>query len=798
MTVNAAQWMQTVQKSEQAFRSWQRTSARIVDRYNLERERTASREGITSYSGAGVLNILWSNIETQRPAIFSRSPKITAERRFKDRDPIGRVAAQVLERAVNEEAEQAGMRQTMNAVVLDVLLVGRGVPWVRYEEKPNGPVPLTDLGPNGLVDPQGRPVPPGTPGLEMGPKGPVLVQQGREQKLVVDYVHWRDFTHSLDRNWAEVQRTGWVARRIAMTEHEGVQRFGKKFAKVQLTLTTRAAETRGVEGHGETPMYEDTADANAKYASVYEIWDRKTKRRIHIADGFDEELEVADDPYHLEDFFPCPRPAYATLSNEDLRPTQDYLQYEGLANELDDLTTRIGSIVRVLKVVGGYDAALEGLAEMMNSRDGTMVGIQNFAKMMAAGGTLGAFQFWPVETAANVLQSLYLAREQTTQRLYEISGISDIVRGQVDPREKATQSQLKANFAGQRLEQRRRGVEYCARDVGRMLVEMMAEQYDPQVLRQKSGYDFIPEIVNVRENWRQAQQEAQAQYEQQLQASQQPPEPGPDGQPGQPVEPPMPPEPPPPDPTERIWGEVMRLIKDERMRGFRIDIETDSTIELDSGDEMQKRTEMLQAAGSFLSNVLPVVQMSPEMTGPVGELLLFTLRGMKTARPLEGKFEEAVEQLEQKTAQMQQEGPPPDPEKEAAAQKTQQEIALMQQKGQVEIQKGQLELQKTQADVQRAGVEAQAGQQKARTEIGAAAQLANIEAQKAQVEIAARNQELRHAEEKHRMEMELRRQEIKESGEAAVLDKKKAAADIKKSEAQAKNAKRMDSRPKNG
>ena len=799
-----ADWLDALQRSERAFRSWQRTSARIVDRYNLEKERSAARDGLMTGSMMGVFNILWSNVETQRPSIFSQLPKITAARRFKDQDPLGRVAAQVLERAVNEEAEEAGLKQTMNAVVLDVLLVGRGVPWVRYETKKTPPIPLQDAGPQGLLDPKGRPVPPNTPGLMMTGKGPMLDPGTQEQKLFVDYVHWRDFFHSLDRNWAEVQRIGWVARRIAMTQGEGEARFGARFKKVQLSLTSRSAEARGTEGAADAPMYDNEGEPAAKYAAVYEIWDRSTMRRIQIAQGLDQPLEVVEDPYKLQHFFPCPRPAYSTLSNEDLRPTQDYLQYEALADELDDITVRIDKIVRTLKVVGGYDLALEGLAEMMDAKDGSMIGIANFGKMMAAGGTNGAFQFFPIQPAAETLAGLYQAREQTKQTLYEVSGISDVIRGQVDPREKATQSKIKANYAGQRLEQRRRAVEYCSRDIGRMLVEMMAELYDPQLLRQKSGFDFIPEVVQARERWQQEQQRVQQEYEQALQAAQQPPQeqsggqPGVDPQTGQPVAPaapqppPQPPPPPPPDPAEGIWTQVVELIRDEKMRGFRIDVETDSTIELDSGDEMHKRTEMLQAAGSFLSNVLPVIQVSPEMTGPVSELLMFTLRGMKTARPLESKFEEAVQQLDQKQKQLAEQPPQPDPEQQAKAEKLKAETQVLQQRGQVEAQKAQLDAQAKQTELQTAGAQAQTEQKKAQAEIGASAQKMQVENLKAQTEIEAKRQELQQKEEKHRIEMAILRRQLDHDEDKAEVDVRKAEADVEKAKAQAKNAKRVD------
>ena len=75
-------------------------------------------------------------MQTLKPSLFSRSPEIIAERRHRDRDPIGRIASEVLQRASNEEIERNGFKDAMDSVVLDVLLPGRGVPWVRFEADP--------------------------------------------------------------------------------------------------------------------------------------------------------------------------------------------------------------------------------------------------------------------------------------------------------------------------------------------------------------------------------------------------------------------------------------------------------------------------------------------------------------------------------------------------------------------------------------------------------------------------------------------------------------------------------------
>ena len=156
-----------------------------------------------------------------------------------------------------------------------------------------------------------------------------------------------------------------------------------------------------------------------------------------------------------------------------------------------------------------------------------------------------------------------------------------------------------------------------------------------------------------------------------------------------------------------------------------MDVETDSTVEMDAGVTQESRTEFLQSAGTFLNNILPVMQAEPSLVPVAGEMLLFAVRGYRAGRTLESAFEEAVQSMNQKLeqqqqaeAQQQQQGPPPDPKAEAEAaqiqqhmqlegQKGQAQLQVMQQKAQIEGQKGQAQIQQIQ---QQGQIEGQKGQ----------------------------------------------------------------------------------------
>ena len=670
-------WLERIDRSRRQFSKWRETARKIVARYRREKNRASEDTG---RSPDGQFNVLFSNVQTMRPALYSRVPTVAAERRHKDKDPVGRVAAEVIARAANSEVEMNGLDDALTATVLDVLLVGRGVPWVRFEADEQPPAAVTATtdpltGAETLMDEDGVPVEESD--VETGKDGERTVMRPPvNERTVVDYVHWSDFTHAAERSWADLAREGWVARRVAMSKREGKAKFGDKFNRVELTMTRRSGEMND----GDDDGFGKSGDEDARYAEVWEIWDKATRRRLHVAKGAPDYLSNEEDPYQLVDFFPCPRPAYGVLTNEDLVPTPDYTQYEDLAVELSRLSARINKLVAGLKLVGIYDASMEGLGNLLEADDNTMVAVDNMMNVEGRpGGLNSAVQYLPVRDVAEVLIQLYDARDRAKQALYEISGVSDIVRGQVDPREKASQSQLKSQWASARLDQRRRAAERCARDTLRIMVEMMVELYSPERLREQSGFDQINEL---------------AEFEQ-LQ-------------------------------RDELWAQVVGLLRDGGVRDLRIDVESDSTIEMDAGQTKEDRNEFLTAAGGFLQNVAPLAQTMPSLAPVIGEMLLYTVRGYRAGRQIESAFEQAIEGVKQQVEQQQQQAaaeaqqqqameqqaqeqqqPPPDPRVDAEAARTQQQTQLDAAKAQADIQKTQAQ---TAATVARAQQQAQMSQ----------------------------------------------------------------------------------------
>lgn len=642
-----ARWVSEIKLYEggQVSAPWVERSRKIVRRYKDDR---GPRELKARY------NVLWSNVQTLAPAIYAKNPIPNVERRFKDNDPLSRVSSDVLERAASYFVKEDEFHAVMEQCVLDRLLCGRGTAWVRY-------VPSfkdATMKESEEIAGEGYSV---TDDVysEMGP------QELYSEEVVVDYIHWEDFGHTYARTWEEVRA---VWKKVYMSREELVERFGEEKARlVPLDYSPEKLNDTKVE---------DTL----KKASIYEIWDKPSREVYWIHKDVHTPLDQRSDPLGLRGFFPCPKPLYATLANDSIIPVPDYIEYQDQALELDELTARIKAITKAIKVAGVYDASAEGVQRLLSEGlENTLVPVDQYAMLAEKGGLDGVMDLMPMHEILQTLLGLYEAREKVKQDLYEITGISDIIRGATNPNETLGAQQLKGQYADLRLGKMQRGAEKFARDLVRIIVEIVSEHFSLETIQAISGVKLMT-------------QAEKAQYQQQAMMAQQ------TGQPMPPLT---------DDQQEMLenptWEEVYQLIKNDTMRCFRIDVETDSTVKADQDAERDARIQFLQSVGGFMQQMAAV--QDPAMLPLLMELLNFGVRGFKVGKQLESTFDLALKQLQKKAANPQP--APPDPSVQAMmaqAENDKQRIQIEAQKAQSEH---QLKSSQIQIDSQKSSIDTQ-------------------------------------------------------------------------------------------
>jgi hypothetical protein len=274
--------------------------------------------------------------------------------------------------------------------------------------------------------------------------------------------------------------------------------------------------------------------------------------------------------------------------------------------------------------------------------DGTenkLIPVDNWAVFGEKGGLKGVVDYFPVEEVMVVLSALYQAREAVKQALYEISGISDIVRGATKASETATAQKIKGQFATLRIDAMQAVAARFSRDIIGIMTEIIAEHFSMDTIKRISGVPLLTE-----------QEKQQA-----MMAAQQ----------GQPL----------PANIKRMlkdptWEEVEKIIRDDMARCFAIDVETDSTIKIDQENDKKMRSEFLGAVSNFLQQAAQI--QDPSLKPLLGELLLFGTKGFKIGRDLETAFVTMIDEAKEQAAQPPA-PPPPDPSIEISKMQQQQQ-----------------------------------------------------------------------------------------------------------------------------
>jgi len=613
-------WYNCIAQYERTFKEWEGRADKIVKRY---RDESRSRN-----NPQAKFNILWSNVQTITPAVFARLPRPDVSRRFRDNDPIGRVASTMLERALEYEIEHYGdYASAMKQAVQDRLLGGRGTAWVRYEPHIVGQAG----GEAGDAPEDGFQVTEDTDEAET--EGGIYRENQERieyECAPVDYVYWRDFGLTVARTWEEVTA---VWRKVYMERPALVERFGEELGG-RIPLDTKPDTSKN---------FNEKMGEGSREALIYEIWDKTTGQVIWLSKSMGKILDTRDDPLQLENFWPCPKPMFSTLTTDSLIPVPDYVLYQDQARQLDTLADRIDGFIQALKVRGVYDAAEPSLARLFTEgENNALLPVKNYAAFSEKGGLQGAINLVDIRPIAEGLNMAYQAMEQVKGQIYEIMGIADIQRGQTDPNETLGAQIIKSNNASGRL----KTMQHEVVNFATALLQIKA-----QIICQHFTDDTIVKISGA------------------MQLSPQ---------------------------DQALIPQALQLLKDEPAKNFRIEVTSDSMIYQDEQQEKQDRVEFLTAVSQFMQTALPAAQAAPELTPLLMEMLKFGVTAFKAGKGMEGLIDETADKFRQQAKE--QEGQPKQPSPEQ--QKMQMQMQIEQAKIQAEQQKMQMQQQIEQAKLQ--------------------------------------------------------------------------------------------------
>jgi hypothetical protein len=659
-------------------------------------------------------NILYSNVETLSPAVYNSTPRPVVKRRYNDDDPLAKAAAgitkRLLEFYLNTNMEDSvPFDELIIGDVASALVAGRGHSRFDYNASIVAVKEATPHNDDEQYEPAHIEE---TPGAE----------RVTDEQVMGKSIPWNRFLHGYAKKWEDVP---WIAFEWLMTKEDLVDSFGPEMAaKVQF------AAPEQLDRSSEKDFNKDDDSKGVMLAMVYEIWDKKTKMIRFISPGCaDQFLKVTEDPFGLVGFYPMPRPLMFFRRLNSLLPVPLYRFYEEQAKELNRVTVRINKIISALKVRGFYDSTIRGLDKMMEAEDNTLLPADNVASMLQGVTLDKAIWYFPIEKLTAVLQQLYVQRQQIKTVIFEITGIADIMRGATQASETLGAQELKSQWGTLRLKRFQKEVMRYVRDCLRIVAEIAITKFDPKTVRAMTGliqYPFEEEKQRGMMVLHKLQQSIQ---QQQMITGQL--------------------QPPPPQVQQQIQQlqqqlqqptieQLLNLLKDELQRAYRIDIETNSTIDAEATEDKQDTAEVMNAIAQFLNGVAPLIENGTLPFQAAKGLLIGIVRRFKFGDEVEGYLEQmqppqpqqgkgenpAIEQAKLQTVQA---------ESQARMQELQMEMQFKQQEHQFKMQELQAKQQMMQAEVEikmrELQINAAASQQKGQMEAESMQRKAAFEAE---------------------------------------------------------------------
>lgn len=615
-------WTREFEAAREWLKPWREKGEDIVAIYLDER-----KDGQASETH---LNFYWANVRMLLAMLYGKTPSVAVTRRFSDpNDQLARVSAEMLERVLNNDIERYddGYRDALASTLFDYAVPGFGNSRVRYQasfEEKEQPE-------------RGKK---GTPRYAAATKSKVKASE----EAVTDYVYWNDQLWSPCRVHADKR---WHAFMAPMTRDDLHKRF-------DAVLGEQEVENIPLNAHPLGATKESAKGDPWSRAEVWEVWDKQRKEVVWFIEGYPKVLDVKPDPLGLTGFWPFPRPLLANPSTTKHLPRPDYAMAQDLYHDINTTATRITELEDALRVAGVYDQSVKGIQRLMNPRArNELIPITGYAALAEKGGLDKAISWLPMEQVVETLDKLKEQLAEKQRLLYEITGWSDLMRGQVqDSQQLATTTRAVVRYGSVRVQAIQDDFARYASDLQRLRAEIIVKFFDDETIITRSNIMKTPDAP--------------------------------------------------------LAKQALQFLRQDFAK-YAIEVKPEAIAQADFAAMKQERTEFMQAfiqameAGGRLTQ-----SMGPQGTAMllpvIGEVVRWTMSGFRGSSEMDGVMERFLTQAQQLAQQAAQSPAPADPKAQAAQMKAQSDIQREQMKVQAEGERQQV---KTQAEAQRQALQMQ-------------------------------------------------------------------------------------------
>ena len=562
-------------------------------------------------------NIFYSNVEILTSNLCIANPKPDIQRRFLKRLEKNKLrsntyadVAKVLNGAVEFVSDTANLDERNEKAVRNSVIVGRGIIWVDYE-------------PTISVDEEG-------------------VEYVSKRDIRLESLNPQEFLYSSAEKEEDIW---WVARRHLLSREDIKRRFDYNPKDQEL-------------------QFKQEDETQLKRGEVWEIWDKNAKKRAFILLSSIKEkfLEVVDDPYKLEGFFPCD---YLDFVDNGTIPVPELMIYKKQADLLETVCKKAADIedeVKYVTLVGSQD---KGIAQRITAaQNGDVLSIPT-DNMVGAAESLIATT--PVDKAIILLEHLQIEKEKLKQNIYDITGISDIMRGVTEAQETATAQKIKGLFGSLRFQARQKKVQNFRKNIYRIIAELIAEHYDEQTLSEMTC-TYLP-TAETKQEIIFAQQQGQQLTPEEINILEEP-----------------------------TWGDLMYILRNDKLRNYTVDVETVAT----AFDDMEQQNEAIKdLTNLYLSMVQYADSLSPATLKGFIPLIKMNLSSVKISSAVGNQLEDAIESAYKEAEEEAQQPQQPSPE----LLKIQSDIDYKQ--GELKIKEQEIAIKQQEADRKDAELQAQ-------------------------------------------------------------------------------------------
>lgn len=589
-------------------------------------------------------NLVYSNTETLMPGLYSQVPTVSVDSRFaeKEKTPEGSVsgaAAETMNRAGSywcdtNDGGWDNFDSVIQRAVSDVCVLGQGQVRIRiFDETANG----------------GRRY--------------IAFEHMQHDRFVWGFCkNWRScpwvaFGHDLTKEDFEATYAEWIATHQLEwknftwpTERDGPGKDN--------------SGENGRQASGNTLLvWEIHEPATGAILHICDaLLDTPADGEASVEGG---SFLLQEEALPLSYRFPCPEPLAFSRKRSDYMPIPQFAYYSEQYETLQVLAVRQARLADAIRVRGVFNNQVQEIEQLLgNDRDNALIPANNVAALLANGGLEKNIWMLPIKDIIDALAQVNAMIEVLKQTIFEISGISDIQRGASNPNETLGAQQIKDRWSTLRLKRMQNKVSAFCRDAIRIAAELASGTFEPEDWKSITQLPFptgqektaaiakLEQLAAAKANYDRAMQSIQALGAPEMPgnivmanptappgAAPLPPAPpspngappdtqapsmpggplGPEGigAPGStpgPVGPPLPPEPPPPPLTllklvqTPSWDEIVDFLQNRFARQYRLDIETDSTVDIEATENKESVGEYLNGASQLMLSLQPMVE----------------------------------------------------------------------------------------------------------------------------------------------------------------------------------------------